>query len=240
MIHTLTGKRHALRHPYPAVYTSEGLSHGGSQNWSSDRTLKGWGCGVVAATDLLLYLSHYRPGCLGTALRGAQIPMEQSDYEDLIQLLRHRYFPILPKFGLNCFVLAGGLNRYFHENHIPLRCGWGVTYTRLWQTVEEMLSNDLPVILCVGHNFPLLWQKYGLTFYRKTGESRYERSCDMSGHFVTVTAMDDAWLQIASWGREYYISRGEYTTFLHKHSNTFFTNILTLRSIPSDAQEISP
>ena len=39
------------------------LSYGGSQRWSDSPVLRGYGCGVIAALDLLLYLARQRTDC---------------------------------------------------------------------------------------------------------------------------------------------------------------------------------
>jgi hypothetical protein len=43
---------------------------------------------------------------------------------------------------------------------------------------------------------------------------------------VTVTGMDDEWLQIASWGKRYFIRRCEYMEYIRKNSSYFASNIL--------------
>ena len=46
----------ALRNSYPCIRRGDDVSWGGSQAWASREELRRWGCGVVAAADLLLYL----------------------------------------------------------------------------------------------------------------------------------------------------------------------------------------
>ena len=51
----------SLQHPYISVSFDGHGSYGGGQQFSHDRMMKRCGCGVVAATDLLLYLDRYHP-----------------------------------------------------------------------------------------------------------------------------------------------------------------------------------
>ena len=51
-----------LRHPYPTVEKGGDLAWGGNQGWLKAPLAQKYGCGVVAATDLLLYLHRYGEG----------------------------------------------------------------------------------------------------------------------------------------------------------------------------------
>jgi hypothetical protein len=44
-----------------------------------------------------------------------------------------------------------------------------------------------------------------------------------------VTGLDDTHLRIASWGREYYISRQEFERYAARDSTRLFSNIVWLR-----------
>ena len=56
-------KETALRHPWPSVREGEVLSYGGCQGWLEGETARKSGCGLVAATDLLLYLDYQEGIC---------------------------------------------------------------------------------------------------------------------------------------------------------------------------------
>ena len=88
---------------------------------------------------------------------------------------------------------------------------------------------DIPVILAVGPNFPLFWQKNNLPFYRRELDGTLVKSCTARAHYVVVTGMDEEWLRISSWGREYYINREEYMAYGRKHSLPILNSIAVIR-----------
>lgn len=66
-------EEHTLKGEYISVLKDGRLSYGGSQRWSDSPVLRGYGCGVIAALDLLLYLGAAAGGRLSAvdARRGA-------------------------------------------------------------------------------------------------------------------------------------------------------------------------
>ena len=50
-------------------------------------------------------------------------------------------------------------------------------------------------------------------------------------HFVTITGMDEEWLRISSWGKEYFINRREYDDYVKTHSTWLVSNIGLVRRI---------
>ena len=95
---------------------------------------------------------------------------------------------------------------------------------------HQMLAEDLPVILSVGMNFPKVWEKETLNFYRICGEN-VPASNKVRAHFVVVTGMDEEWLQISTWGVVRYIRRTEYEDFMKRQSGSVLSNLLLLRKI---------
>lgn len=217
-----------LRHPYVSVALARGESYGGNQTLLSDKTERTVGCGVVAGLDLLLYLARWH-GAEARLLQAETLPeagaIPLEKYIRLAHRLRKAYLPLIPGQGVNGFVLALGLERCFAANRLPYIASWGVPYRRLWSEIERMLSRDLPVILSVGPNFPLLWQRRALRLYEEKGAPSGET---VRGHYLTVTGMDDDWLQVSSWGRRYFIRREEYLSYVADHSARLFSNILRL------------
>ena len=220
-----------LKHPYPSVEKDGRPSYGGNQGWSGSGTVRRCGCGAVAATDLLLYLHRFHPGCRSDVFR--KIPnngaVALKTYNSLVDRLRKRFFFVIPRFGMNGFMVSRGLNRYFRRNSIPLRAKWGIWRWGLWSSIEKMIYADLPVICSVGPNFPLFWKNYKLQFYIRTKDGGYRPSAMTKAHYVTITGIDDQWLKISSWGREYYINREEYKRYVAKHSSYLFSNVVRLR-----------
>ena len=56
-------EEHTLKGEYISVLKDGRLSYVGSQRWSDSPILRGYGCGVIAALDLLLYLARQRTDC---------------------------------------------------------------------------------------------------------------------------------------------------------------------------------
>ena len=220
-----------LKHPYPSVERDGRPSYGGNQGWSNRGVVRKCGCGAVAGMDVLLYLHRNRPGFQAEVFQTvpATGTVSLPTYNSLLNRLRKRFFFVIPHFGMNGFMVAWGLNHFFHSYGIPMRAKWGIWRWRLWSSVERMLSDDLPVICAVGPNFPFIWKKHKLRFYIRTKDGAYQPAAMTKAHYVTITGMDEHWLKISSWGREYYINRKEYVRYVAKHSSYFVSNIVHLK-----------
>lgn len=209
-----------LKHPYVRVLRNGSLSYGGSQMWSEDPTIRICGCGPVAALDTVLYLSGQN-----------EHPISFDDYNRELSRLCRRYFPLIRPFGINGLFLAAGMNRLLRAYGLPYRSFWAVSGVRLWDRMEELLRQDIPVIFSVGPNFPALWEKHRLPFYAKTPDGRYSPTSSARSHYICATAMDEDWLRISSWGHCYYIRRGEFDDYVRRHSTSLVSNILMLRKV---------
>ena len=220
-----------IQHNYIAVSQGQRLSFGGSQMLSESKTMREVGCGVIAALDLLLYLCRFHDGCNCTffARAAEDGSIDEREYDELAQALSRRFFPVIPKLGINGLMLAGGLNLFFRRYRLPYRAVWGIGSGKMFSEIREMLEEDIPVILAVGPNFPLFWQKHELKFYARRADGTYFHACSIKAHYVTVTGMDDERLQISSWGREYYIDRKEYMDYIHRRSGSIVSNIVKIR-----------
>ena len=210
----------SLSKKYIQVERNGRLSYGGSQMWSENQTVKVCGCGPVAVLDTLLYLTNRQDR-----------PMRLEEYNRTLEEMSRRYFPLVRPFGINGLMLAAGMNRLLRRYHLPYRAFWAVSGRKFWPRVEDLLRQDLPVIFSVGPNFPAVWQKHRLTFYRKSADGAYIPSSSAKSHYITATGIDPEWLRISSWGTEYYINRKEYDDYIRKHSTSIVSNILMLRRI---------
>ena len=219
-----------LLHDYVAVNKNNISSYGGNQLWSENATLRQCGCGVIAAADLLLYLSanniEYSKGPAKKLASTSPVPHCQ--YEQFTSMLKSKYLPLLPPFGMNGLSLAVGLNLYFLRWGIPLSARWGTTHKNLWERMEEMLDQDIPVIFAVGPNFPLVWKNNRLNFYSKNSDS-YFKTNSAKAHFITLTGIDGDWLIISSWGKQFYISKEEFLSYSKMHSLDILSNMLYIR-----------
>ena len=222
-----------LENKYISVESDGTRSYGGSQMLSASKLMRDSGCGVIAALDLLLYLGRFHEDCkcafFPSSLYGEAL--DPAEYDSAARALSKSYLPIIPKFGINGIFLAAGLDLFFIRYSIPYRAVWGVGKAKLWQTIEDMLSRDLPVIISVGPNIPLFLRKGKLKLYRELPQGGKKAVCEIKAHYVTVTGMDESWLRISSWGREYYISRAEYTEYIKQYSGSVVSNIVKLRRV---------
>lgn len=220
-----------LKYPYVAVMKEGSLSYGGNQGWFSRKVLRKYGCGVIAGTDTLLYLSLHKDYCRGKEFKKEEDNngiWEEEKYQELVRTMQRRYFPLIPGFGMPVWFLSAGMNHYFRKSRIPLKVSFGVLGRNIWNRTAAMLAHDIPVILAIGPNLSLFRRKNKLNFYMKKGEE-YVFSCQAAAHFVTVTAMEGAYLKISSWGKEYFISMEEYLEYAKKHSSFLTCNIFYIR-----------
>lgn len=224
----------SLRNPFPAVKNAAMLSYGGNQSWSKWKFMQRSGCGVISCANLLLYLHQYHCSRVFDqvpALEEENGILSLEAYNCFVEFLRKHYLPILPGFGLTGWEAALGLNYYFRRNHMKVRAIWGISHRKLWKRMETMLAADLPVVLAVGPNFPFFWETHKLNFYVKGRDGNYHPVSKTKAHFVTVTAMDEKWMRISSWGKEYYINRKEYWDYNRKYSSFLISNLVFLSVI---------
>ena len=83
------------------------------------------------------------------------------------------------------------------------------------------------MILAVGQNIPF-WKKKKLTFYRQEN-GVYLPNTETKAHYVVVTGMENGYLQISSWGKEYFISWQEYLDYAKRYSSFWVSNICLIQ-----------
>lgn len=210
----------SLTKDYIRIECNGKLSYGGSQMWSPDPKVRICGCGPVAVLDTILYLTGRQ-----------QQPLSLEEYNRELAILSCKYFPLIRPFGTNGILLAAGMNRLLRKYALPYRAFWAISGIKFWSRVEELLKQDLPVIFSVGPNFPAIWRKERLTFYVKWKDGNYYPASSAKSHYITATGIDDTWLRISSWGKEYYINRQEYNDYIRKYSTSIVSNVLMLRRI---------
>lgn len=205
-----------LENTFIHIKGKEEIAFGGNQAWFQHKFLKNSGCGVISATDLLLHMQGKRQ-------------MTETEYLEFAKKLWWKYFPVIPGFGMNGLTLMAGLNRYFHKHGISKKAFWGISGKKMLPRMDAMLSQDLPVILAVGPNFPFFWGKQKLVFYTKTTDGKYVPSAKTKAHYVTVIGRDGVYWQISSWGKEYYIDIREYRAYVKHYSSPLVSNIICIQ-----------
>lgn len=208
-----------LRSSFVSVALPDGFSTGGSQMWSDHKIIRRCGCGPIAAYDLLLYLER-KHGISNS------IPGSRQEYCRELEKLQRKYFPLFYPTGINGLLLVAGINRLFRVRRLPYHAVWAVSGKKLFERAAEMLQQDIPVILAVGPNFPLVWKRKGLNFYQKRYDGRFFRTTSVKSHYVTILEITDDWMKISSWGRSYYMRISEFKDYVNCYSNYIVSNIV--------------
>lgn len=203
-----------LRRPYLRVTGGGAPSCGGSQDWFAEKSLSQCGCGVVACTDTLLYLT-------------GREELTREEYLDYAHCVAQG-LALIPGRGVDGVRLAMRLNKLLRREGLPLRASWAFSGARFWTRLEEQLSRDVPVILAAGPNLPLFWKKDALTLFARAADGGYRRDARVTSHFLTATGLDETWVRVSSWGRELYIARAELDRYRGAHG-TWFTNMVYIR-----------
>ena len=221
----------ALTHPLPEIDTPSGRRcYGGSQNLLPIKNIRDSGCGLISSANLLAYLTRFhglRDGLFDRIIRLDPIPLDE--FNRACMRICRGFLRPLPHVGMTGTAVALGLNREFRRRGIPCRASWCFRAGPMWERMEAMLREDLPVILAIGPNLPRFWRKKKLVLYRPRKGGGMRPAARTKAHFVTVTAMDDEWLTVSSWGNEFFINRAEYEDYARKYSSPWFSNVLLLR-----------
>ena len=238
-----------MKKQYIEVKQPDGtFTYGGNQAWLSTEVERSFGCGFIAAADILRYLrgrsddSNFEEMSVDLdsvnriavdSDRMGSGSLSKQDYLDDIRKLAPD-FRVRGKLGITGFGLARRMNRIFRREKLPYRAKWSVGRKRLERRLFAMLEADIPVLLSVGPGF--FHKGQHLPLYRRTPEGAYERASSMRDHYVTVTGVmttedmmasgNGDMLRISSWGHEYYIYFSEYLDHVKKYDNFLFSSIL--------------
>lgn len=220
-----------LKHPLCQVSLERSTSYGGSQMFAENKNLREVGCGIVAAQELFLYLCRYHGGQGSASVKVlAEKPViSPKDYEECSRDL-NKYFPLIPKFGVNGISLVLGINAYFVLHSMPYKADWEITESGLIGGMEKLIAEDMPVIMGIGPNFPKFWKKNNLQLYEKNSAGEYIPRAMVRGHYVLAAAIDGEWIRISSWGRKYYINIGEYKSYVSAYSSYLISNYVRIRA----------
>ena len=249
---------------YVPVIKDNNTSYGGSQMWFAshpryrkDYILHNYGCGTIAVADLFLYLARQNEAMHTSTTGMAMVNHEilYPDYISYIRLIHDRYTKTLPILAVLGPVAAGAINAYSDIYTLGLRALWklSLSYYDMYELMEEMLQQDLPVILSIGPNTPKLWGKKGIPLYELceinyiSSENNKENTIkpyyykavksDVNGHYVTVTGLfkDEVtgkiMLRISSWGKQYFINYEEYRDYIETTGGTFTSSMVYTKKI---------
>lgn len=214
-----------LTHNYITVQLENGRSsYGGDQSWLKTRAEQDFGCGLIAAADILRYLRRKER-------RETEKHLSKEEYLKDIHELSDS-FRIRGPLGITGFGIANRMNRLFRREGLPYRSKWSIGRKRLERRIPEMLAEDIPVLLSVGPGF--FHPRERLKMYRETENGELREAQTMRDHYVTVTERrqtetGEYMLRLSSWGNMYYVNQGEYLEHVKKYDNFLFSSILYIR-----------
>ncbi len=234
---------YGLRKPYIRVQRNNGeITYGGDQGFfrggspgSAEALKSAMGCGVVAFGDLLLYF--------GNENADMEIPEnkcyvnrvnQEAAYCQYYNSIYDYLGGVSARNGISGIRLMMRFNRLARRQHWKMRAVWGIGARRIYGRIEEMLSQDIPVILCIPMMLLKKDKKDGVVFYCRSDE--WKKETTVSAHYVTATGIvqeygsREVFLEISSWGKKYYINWNEYEKLIRTHFlGTILGNILYIR-----------
>jgi hypothetical protein len=186
-----------------------------------------YGCGLVALADTILYMS--------TAIKGSMKVKGTKYTSDLASMEEYRdYFDGIVSMTGWVPTPIGATNAWlvFAFNLMAVRrlrgyVGfWGLSRRKIFGRVNRMLSENIPVILCIPNVINIFRRKkYKLKLYVPDTDCRHYEQ--VNTHFVTVTGIvqrgERIFYRVSSWGMEYEIDIREYDQML---KGLLFGNIL--------------
>ena len=225
-----------LKNKYTSVLYNSVPSFGGRQNLSPDASVSGYGCGLVGVADILYYLCHYNTFTQrGNVLLGRNKDFLENDsavvdsetYNHVLAKLNHDYFAMIPGLGILGFDLSFGFNRIAKAIGINYKSSWAVSSLRVIDMIKEMLSNDIPALISVGRRLDIPKNNKGIRLYSDSGTA----DVYVKSHYMVVTAIDDEYLTVSSWGNKYRILLKDYTEYVRNPIDSLITNILYIRRL---------
>lgn len=225
---------------------SEIITFGGDQGFfdsakgaEADKRKQTSGCGIIAFSDLLLYLGNrdcaYRIPETEPYLNHV---LQQKEYQNYYNTV-YQFLGGLPfKGGISSLRLMLMFNRLSLKQGWGMRAVWGFSGKKLFDRTKRMLSEDIPVILCIPMMLLKKDKKDGIRFYEraaeKNGSFSYHEKAYTRAHYVMVTGIveeeKDSYYEISSWGKKYYMNCKEYDILIKTHFlGTILGNILYIR-----------
>ena len=252
-----------LKHiDYIEVACSDGTySYGGSQSWanpnddasygSQNYMIDHHGCGLIAFTDMILWLQ-------------GKYAISQTEYLNLVRDYNTKYVALNIITGVIGPDIAHAFNYYrqFDEVGLPgypycASWEWNLNYVTMLEKIEEMLSENIPVIMSIGPNTPDFINKerisayvpipYGSANYDITDTDCYYqfeipqvgtpgeyKDMRIGNHYFTITGVlkdgvsQKTMLRISTWGTEYYIDYDEYREYVENVGGRWTSSIISM------------
>lgn len=230
-----------LQHNYIQVLREENgaKTFGGDQGFfakteqadKKEKRKRSSGCGVIALSDLLLYLGRKRKELqIWPSSFYEQKELTEEDYRKWFAESYRMLLGIPFSSGISSLWLTFRINFFFRKKKSPYHAFWGLRISKIHERIVHMLRQDIPVILCIPVMLFPKDKKDGIRFYEKEELERGmipDGKALVSGHFVIVTGIlsekEELYYEISSWGRKYYMKRGDYEKLCRSH---FLGNIL--------------
>ena len=201
------------------VSINDGKYYGGNQNWFSMKNtdISKSGCGLISATDFLIYLSLTRENCERIVQIDDIHNINIDSYFDFCEKIHSYITPWhLPDFiadlicvvmgsrytaiGLTPSQVCNGIEKYLSDNNIKskIKYSYDVTDTTLSNIVKS-IKNDIPVLMFISDE-PIDLRK------EKNGTNEGY----VKWHWVNITEVyvdsvaNEIVLSFSSWGEKYY------------------------------------
>lgn len=232
----------SLSETWDGKWSGNNIAYGGNQSWweKQDDKFAGSGCGIIAASNVLLY--HSRNG------KKLEEPIKKSQYCAYTNAVKKytNYIPVVGgTMGLN---IKKGINRYCktqwldYETDLEFSVFSEKKRAKTLKRIVSQVKKNRPVILSIGPKVlgkvdeskkVLAYQKGDSTLisfskakYYNKEEEKYE-DLTIADHYITVTGVvinkqtDTIKLQISSWGEKYYIDFGEICKYVDFYKNSW-------------------
>lgn len=170
------------------VKTETGVTYGGNQKYFGKAASKS-GCGMIAACDMLLYLSEKN---IGTISFSDYIAFAEKLRDEVFYKNTRNPFGIFPRRLARILTEKSGRKfRYY-----PAMKFFGKSGKNLAEFISEKIKSGVPVIVRVGAGIG------GFPYKIKYPASENNlRAGKMSWHYITVTGISESGiLTFSSWG----------------------------------------
>jgi hypothetical protein len=221
---------------------SEETTFGGDQNFyaapdraKEDEKKQKMGCGIVALSDIFLYFSEkYNSGVMVDGRSYVNRMLNQREYCEFYDKIYTFAGGVSLKAGASGLKLWRKFNQMAKRQGWVERARWGFSRKKMLVRMEEMLSRDIPVILCMPMALFKKEKDKGIWFYKKNKNDEYVPYTRVNGHYVVVTELfyegEDIYLVISSWGRKYFVKWKEYDKEIRSRLfGAFLGNLLYIK-----------